>query len=176
MTRWLIRAAALALLALLAVALWQHFAPRTVPPPVPLTGKIDLIVLDKSDRRMTVFRDGKALRSYDVALGFAPEGSKERQGDGKTPEGEFTIDRRNPQSAFHLSLGIDYPRPADIARARAEDVSPGGDIFIHGQPNLLPFDIIRTGDWTHGCIAVSNLEIEELWRVTPIGTTVVIRP
>jgi len=176
MTRWLIRAAALALLVLLAVALWQHFAPRTVPPPVPLTGKIDLIVLDKSDRRMTVFRDGKALRSYDVALGFAPEGSKERQGDGKTPEGEFTIDRRNPQSAFHLSLGIDYPRAQDRAHAAARGISPGGDIFFHGQPNLLPDIIRRKGDWTEGCIALTNAEIEELWRVTPIGTRVIIMP
>jgi len=176
MTRWLIRAAALALLVLLAVTLWQHFAPRTVPPPVPLTGEIDLIVLDKSDRRMTVFRDGKALRSYDVALGFAPEGSKERQGDGKTPEGEFTIDRRNPQSAFHLSLGIDYPRAQDRAHAAARGISPGGDIFFHGQPNLLPDIIRRKGDWTEGCIALTNAEIEELWRVTPIGTRVIITP
>jgi len=176
MTRWLIRAAALALLVLLAVALWQHFAPRPVPPPVPLTGEIDLIVLDKSDRRMTLFREDKALRSYDVALGFAPDGSKERQGDGKTPEGEFTIDRRNPQSAFHLSLGIDYPRAQDRAHAAALGVSPGGDIFFHGQPNLLPDIIQRKGDWTEGCIALTNAEIEELWRVTPIGTRVIITP
>ena len=177
----LARRGALACAALLLVCgayIWfAHFRLPPQPPPlVPLTGQIDRIEIDKSDRRMTVFREGQALRSYDIALGFAPGGDKSQQGDGRTPEGTFRIDRRNPQSSFHLSLGIDYPQPEDIARARAEGVSPGGDIFIHGQPNLLPFDIIRKGDWTHGCIAVSNLEMEELWRVTPIGTEVVILP
>jgi murein L,D-transpeptidase YafK len=179
-TRWARRGAALCALLLLACGayIWlTHFRlPPVVPPLVPLTGTIDRIEIDKSARTMTVFREGEALRSYEIALGFAPEGDKTRQGDGRTPEGIFRIDRRNPQSSFHLSLGIDYPRPADIARAKATGVSPGGDIFIHGQPNLLPFDIIRKGDWTHGCIAVSNVEMEELWRVTPIGTEVVIRP
>ena len=179
-TRWARRGAALCALLLLVCGgyIWvtQFRLPPTAPPVIPLTGTIDRIEIDKSDRSMTVFRDGQPLRSYDIALGFSPEGDKTRQGDGRTPEGIFRIDRRNAQSAFHLSLGIDYPQPEDVARARAEGVSPGGDIFIHGQPNLLPFDIIRKGDWTNGCIAVSNLEMEELWRVTPIGTGVVIRP
>ncbi|QYX58563.1 L,D-transpeptidase family protein [Roseovarius sp. SCSIO 43702] len=178
--RWLIRAMALTLLLLVAVAVGRHLlAPVPPAPPVPLpplTGTIDLIELDKSERRLTVYRDGEALRSYEVALGPEPEGHKRRQGDGRTPEGEYRIDRRNPQSAFHLSLGIDYPRPQDRARAAEAGVSPGGDIFFHGQPNLLPHIERRAGDWTEGCIALTNAEIEELWRVTPIGTRVVIRP
>ena len=151
--------------------------PATPPPPLgPLTEQIDHILVEKSARRMTVFREGEALRSYDIALGFAPEGDKQVEGDGKTPEGHFTITRRNPQSAYHLSLGIDYPKPEDIARARAAGQSPGGDIFIHGQPNAIPDTITVPGDWTAGCIAVSNAEIRELWSITPNGTSVEIRP
>jgi len=152
---------------------------RLRPPPaplLPLTGRIDHILIEKSARRLTVFRAGEALRSYDVALGFAPEGDKQHQGDGKTPEGMFTIDRRNAQSSYHLSLGIDYPLPEDRARAAARGVDAGGDIFIHGQPNGLAGLTALASDWTAGCIAVSNDQIEELWRVTPIGTAVEILP
>lgn len=152
---------------------------RPVPEPeplAPLTERIDHILVEKAARRMTVFRNGKALRSYDIALGFTPEGDKEIEGDGKTPEGHFTINRRNPESAYHLSLGINYPQAEDIARARAAGHSPGGDIFIHGQPNAVPDALEIPGDWTAGCIAVSNAEIRELWRITPNGTSVEIRP
>ena len=163
----------LALLAYAALAIRERFR---LPPPEPLAGRIDRILIEKADRRLTVFRDGAPLKSYRVALGFAPEGDKARQGDGRTPEGLFRIDRRNAQSAFNLSLGIDYPQPDDIARARAGGYSPGGDIFIHGQPN--GYDAVPTlrYDWTEGCIALADAEIEELWRVTPLGTEVEIRP
>lgn len=151
--------------------------PAYEPPPLaPLTERIDRIVIEKSDRRLTVFRDGDPLRSYNIALGFAPTGDKQIEGDGKTPEGHFTINRRNAQSAYHLSLGIDYPQPEDTAFARQLGKSPGGDIFIHGQPNSLPDAITLPGDWTVGCVAVSNAEIQELWRITPNGTPVEIRP
>ena len=116
------------------------------------------------------------MRSYDIALGFAPDGDKQRQGDGKTPEGLFRIDRRNENSAYHLSLGLDYPKKADLIRASLGGYSAGGDIFIHGQPNTLAGHPTLRGDWTAGCIAISNSEIEELWRVVPIGTEVEIRP
>ncbi|MCB1329284.1 MAG: L,D-transpeptidase family protein [Maritimibacter sp.] len=163
----------LALLAYAAVVIRERYR---LPPPEPLAGQIDRILIEKADRRLTVYRDGEALKSYRVALGFAPEGDKARQGDGRTPEGLFRIDRRNAQSAFNLSLGIDYPQPDDIARARAGGYSPGGDIFIHGQPN--GYDAVPTlrYDWTEGCIALADAEIEELWRVTPLGTEVEIRP
>ncbi|MEM6588026.1 MAG: L,D-transpeptidase family protein [Pseudomonadota bacterium] len=174
--RVLIRLTVAALLVLVGVAAWQ-IANVPAPDPVlqPLTKKIDLIEIDKSDRRMTVYRDGVALRSYDVALGFSPEGDKAREGDGRTPEGRFCIDRRNPQSKFHLSLGLDYPHQEDRDHAAAYGFSPGGDIFIHGQPNWYPGQVLR-GDWTEGCIAVTNAEMEEIWRVADVGTEVVIRP
>lgn len=149
---------------------------RPVPPAPPLTGQIDHIVIEKAARRMQLFKDGEAVRTYRIALGFTPEGDKLRQGDGKTPEGEFSIDRRNSESAFHLSIGLDYPRPDDVARAAAGGYSPGGDIFIHGQPNALPDGLKIKGDWTAGCIALTNAEMREIWSVTPVGTTVEIRP
>jgi murein L,D-transpeptidase YafK len=166
-----------AVLGLVLVVLHDRDAPPA-PPPVlaPLEGRIDRIVVEKAARRLTVFRAGAALRSYPVRLGFAPEGDKERQGDGRTPEGLFRIDRRNAASAYHLALGIDYPQPEHLARARAAGYSPGGDIFIHGQPNGLGRMVTLPYDWTAGCIAVSDAEIEELWRITPPGTPVEIRP
>jgi murein L,D-transpeptidase YafK len=172
----------LAYLALVAVfglmAASVLIGPQRVPslPPPPLTGQVDRVIIDKSDRRMQLMQGGKVVRSYQIALGFTPEGDKDRQGDGRTPEGEFTIDRRNDRSAFHLSLGLDYPRPEDRARAAAGGYSPGGDIFIHGQPNALSERFKLRGDWTAGCIAVTNPEMREIWAVTPIGTKVEIRP
>ncbi len=177
MKRWLISGVVTVVLILLAVVIWDRYGPRpSAPPLAPLAERIDRIEIDKSDRRLTVFRNGTAFRSYNIALGFSPEGDKTREGDGKTPEGRFVIDRRNPQSAFHLSLGINYPQPEDIERAAAEGVSPGGDIFIHGQPNGTASLLKLRGDWTAGCIALSNSEMEELWRVTANGTEVIIQP
>jgi murein L,D-transpeptidase YafK len=148
----------------------------TPRPVLPLSEPIDRILIEKSARRMTVFRDGTALRSYEVRLGFAPEGDKVRQGDGRTPEGVFRIDRRNAASRFHLSLGIDYPQPEHVVRAAAGGYSPGGDIFIHGQPGGVEGMRWIDRDWTAGCIAVPNSVMDELWRITPIGTIVEIRP
>lgn len=168
---------ALTLLALLGMAglvLHDRFGPR--PPAPPLTGQIDRIVVEKAARRMTLYQGDAAVRTYRIALGFAPEGDKEHEGDGKTPEGLFTIDRRNPNSSYHLSLGLDYPQPDDRARAAAAGVSPGGDIFIHGQPNGLGRVGAIPYDWTAGCIAVSDAEMREIWAVTPIGTPVEVRP
>jgi len=165
-----------AVIVLVAVVVGDRYRlPPDVPLP-PLEGRIDRILIEKDARRLTVYRDGEALRSYRVALGSAPDGDKQRQGDGRTPEGMFHIDRRNPASTFHLSLGIDYPQAEDVARARAGGYSPGGDIFIHGQPNGYDAFPTLAYDWTEGCIALSDDEIEELWRVTDIGTEVEIRP
>lgn len=162
----------LALLALLG-ALWQLLAP---PPLPPLDGPVDRILVDKSDRRLSLIQDGEVVRAYNVSLGFAPDGDKGREGDGRTPEGVFRIDRRNDASRFHLSLGLDYPHPDDRDRAEAGGYSPGGDIFIHGQPEGIEGRRRLAGDWTAGCIAVANAHIEEIWRVTPIGTEVEIVP
>jgi murein L,D-transpeptidase YafK len=178
MKRLLRLLAYLALVAALGLMAASLFIPpeRVTLPPPPLAGTIDRIVVDKSDRRMQLWQDGRVVRSYRIALGFTPEGDKQRQGDGKTPEGTFRIDRRNDQSAFHLSLGIDYPQADDLQRASAGGYSPGGDIFIHGQPNAIGDGFRLRGDWTNGCIAVTNREMREIWAVTPIGTEVEIRP
>jgi len=137
---------------------------------------VDRIVVAKSQRRMDLMSGDTVVRSYQIALGSAPEGDKRQQGDGKTPEGKYVIEGRNRASAFHLSLKISYPDATDRAEAAARNVSPGGDIFIHGAPNgwMLPGQ--PPGDWTLGCIAVTKAEIEEIWRLVPDGTPVEIRP
>lgn len=170
------------LFGMIAFVIYDHYRSQHTPPLVPpaaltpLTQQVDHILIEKSARKLTVFYDGKALRTYQIALGFAPAGDKVKQGDGKTPEGVFKINRRNSKSSYHLSLGLDYPLPQDIAAAKAAGVNPGGDIFIHGQPNAMATLATIRSDWTAGCIAVSDLEIEELWRVVQTGTTVEIRP
>lgn len=168
----------LCLLALIAAAvlLWRRdISPPPAPPP-PLSGPIELIRIEKAARRLTVIQDGIVTRQYQIALGFTPDGDKSRQGDGRTPEGRFKVDRRNDKSAYHLSLGLNYPRPADRARAKAGGFDPGGDIMIHGQPNALPDAIRVPYDWTAGCIALSNSEMREIWDHVPLGTAVEILP
>jgi len=136
----------------------------------------DYLLVDKSDRQLIAYRDGAPIRTYyDIQFGAAPRGHKQYEGDERTPEGRYTIDTRNPQSRYHLSLRISYPNDDDRAFAEQHGRSPGGDIFIHGQPNSLPFGRLP-GDWTDGCIALSNAEIEELWRLVPDGTPIEIRP
>lgn len=154
---------------------WQRYAPPA-PPLTVEADRVDHILIEKSARRLTASKDGLPVMVADVALGFAPEGGKAQEGDGKTPEGVFRIGRRNPRSAFHLSLGIDYPQAEDIARAGAAGVSPGGDIFIHGQPNSLGDLVTLPGDWTEGCIAITNDDMRRLWQLAGIGTVVEIRP
>lgn len=172
----LLRLLALVILTGAAWTAWQAFSPRTVPPQATAVDRVDRILIEKSARRLTASRGGETVLEFPIALGFAPAGDKLQEGDGKTPEGIFQIDRRNPNSAYHLSLGINYPQPEDRARAHAAGVSPGGDIFIHGQPNAAGNLITLPGDWTAGCIAVSNQQMETLWRLTQIGTEVEIRP
>jgi murein L,D-transpeptidase YafK len=161
----------------LGLGLALMMRPEVVPSaPFALVGPVDRIVIEKAARRMHLYQAGQRKHSYDVALGFAPSGDKARQGDGRTPEGLFRVDRRNDRSAYHLSIGIDYPRPSDIARAKAGGFDPGGDIFIHGQPNALPDGTRLRGDWTAGCIALGNAEMRAIWPHVPIGTLVEIRP
>lgn len=136
---------------------------------------IDRVVVDKSVRRLDLLSGDTVVRSYEIALGFAPDGDKQEEGDGKTPEGRYVIDGRNPSSAYHLSLKVSYPDAADRAAAAARGVSPGGDIFIHGAPNWWFLPGQPPGDWTRGCIAVTKDEIEEIWRLVPDGTPIEIR-
>jgi murein L,D-transpeptidase YafK len=140
--------------------------------------RVDRVLVLKSERTLQLCSGGSIVRSYKVALGFTPVGAKARKGDGRTPEGRYSLDWRNPGSRFHRSLHISYPNPDDRARARRHGVSPGGDIFVHGLPN--GFGHIganhRLVDWTLGCIAVTNEEIEEIWRLVTDGTPIEIKP
>ncbi len=178
---------ALFLLALLAAAaaIWLPPAvppgpgpgpPDQILPEVALSGALDRILIEKSARRITLFQKGRPVRIWPMALGFSPEGDKEREGDGRTPEGSYLIDRRNDRSSYHLSLGLNYPLPEDITRARAGGYAPGGDIMIHGQPNGLTEPLMIPGDWTAGCIAITNAQMREIWDHAPIGTPVQILP
>jgi murein L,D-transpeptidase YafK len=134
---------------------------------------VDRVVVRKSQREMLLVSGDSVVRSYRVALGRDPVGRKEHEGDGRTPEGRYTIDRRNPKSKYHLSLHISYPAEADWARARSRGLEPGGDIMIHG---LKPGVDHPASDWTQGCIAVTNPEIEEIWELVADGTPVEILP
>ena len=129
------------------------------------------IVVQKKARRMYLLDRTTPLRGYEIDLGFRPEGDKVVEGDGGTPEGHYVIDRRNPNSRYHLSLGISYPNEEDIAKAEALGQRPGGDIFIHGTPTGT---VITQRDWTWGCIAVENPEIEEIYAMVNVGTPISI--
>lgn len=152
------------------------YAPQSGDPHPGITSPVQRILIEKGARRMTVWQKDGPSKIYQIQLGFSPQGDKSRQGDGRTPEGVFRIDRLNPQSRFHLSLGIDYPQRHHREAARRVGVNPGGDIMIHGQPNAIPAGFRVKGDWTEGCIAVTDDEIEELFAMTRIGTEVEIRP
>ncbi len=134
--------------------------------------EVTQVQVHKADRKMYLFHHAKVLKSYDIGLGFAPEGHKEFEGDGKTPEGQYYISHKNPNSRFHLSLGISYPNPADKAFAEAQGKSPGGDIFIHGGPK----GPVNTRDWTWGCVALTDEEMEEVYSMVNPGTPIFILP
>lgn len=141
-------------------------------------GSVDRILIEKSARRLMLISQGVVLKTYNIALGGNPIGPKERQGDNKTPEGTYVIDGRNKDSRFHLSLHISYPNERDKNRAKELGVSPGGDIMIHGIKNGFSWvgDAHAGIDWTKGCIAVTDQEIEVISRLAPNGTIVEIRP
>ena len=134
--------------------------------------RADQIVVNKSRREMLLLRGNVILRQYRIALGRDPVGHKQGEGDGRTPEGRYTIDRRNPKSRYYLALHISYPNTDDSARAQSAGVEPGGDIMIHG----LKDGELREGDWTQGCIAVTDQEMDEIWGLVPDGTVIVIEP
>ena len=145
---------------------------------LPAPAAADSIVVYKHERTLVLYNRGVPIRTYFVALGSKPVGDKERAGDQKTPEGLFYINAHNPASKFHLALRISYPDDAHRARAAALGADPGGDIMIHG----LPLEYSEAGkrhvqnDWTNGCVALSNQEIEEIWHAVPDGTPVQIKP
>lgn len=130
------------------------------------------IVVQKANRKMYLLNGNEIVEQYDIALGTNPVGPKEFEGDGRTPEGQYYITHRNPRSQFHLSLGISYPSPADVARAKAAGKEPGGEIFIHGES---PYPNGKT-DWTVGCIAVKNDEMDEIYAMVKPRTPIWIEP
>ncbi|MEW6444287.1 MAG: L,D-transpeptidase family protein [bacterium] len=144
---------------------------------MPSDARADMVTVLKSERKLILLKDGFVIREYRVALGHNPVGAKTQKGDGRTPEGTYVIDYRKPDSSFHRALHISYPNAADRAQAGARGVDPGGLIMIHGIRNGL--GIIgrwhRLIDWTNGCIALTNAEIEQVWDAVPDGTPVEIR-
>lgn len=140
--------------------------------------KADRIVVYKSKRQLDLMAKGAVIRSYPIALGPHPVGPKRKIKDGRTPEGIYVIDRRTMATPYHRALHISYPDGADLARAHARHVNPGGDIFIHGMPAYFGrLDPVRFFvDWTNGCIAVGNIAIEEIWQSADNGTVIEIRP
>lgn len=138
----------------------------------------DKVVVLKKERTLQLLSQGKVIKTYKVALGGDPEGPKTRQGDHKTPEGLYVLDSRNAHSQFYKALHISYPRARDRAAARQKRVSPGGDVFVHGLPNGYGWvgSGHRAKDWTDGCIAVTDEEIDEIWLAVADGTLIEIRP
>ena len=151
----------------------------TVPQSVPMMMlQADHVVVLKKERRLELLSQGKLIKTYKVALGSDPIGPKTRQGDHKTPEGSYILDSRNPHSKFYKSLHISYPSARDRAQANQGGFSPGGDVYVHGLPNGYRYigaaHLLR--DWTDGCIAVTDEEMDEIWKAVPDGTQIEIRP
>ena len=138
----------------------------------------DKVVVDKGARKLHLMSNGKTFRTFEIALGLAPEGDKEEEGDQKTPEGVYMLDGRNPNSDYFLSIHVSYPNAADRAEARRKGVNPGGQIMIHGQPNVPNYSVAYYAreDWTNGCIAVSNSDMIDIWLMTPNNIPIEIIP
>ncbi|MEM7611466.1 MAG: L,D-transpeptidase family protein [Pseudomonadota bacterium] len=138
----------------------------------------DLVVVNKSERWLRLYRDDEILREFPIALGAEPKGDKEQEGDNRTPEGRYLLDMRNTQSSFFLSIRVSYPSPGDVREARSKGVAPGGQIMIHGQPNEPTYSpgYYASTDWTNGCIAVSNAAMIDIWLMTESMTPIEILP
>jgi len=138
----------------------------------------DKVVIDKSDRKLHLLKDGESFRIFDIALGMRPFGDKQEEGDFRTPEGLYVLDTRNPNSEYFLSIHVSYPNGQDIREARSRGLDPGGAIMIHGQPNAPTRSetYYRTQNWTNGCIAVSNSDMIDIWLMTDSDTPIEIRP
>lgn len=141
-------------------------------------GQADKVLVVKSKRVLVLLSEGEILKTYKIALGGRPVGHKIEKGDQRTPEGTYVLDSRNPHSKYHLSIHISYPNSLDRENAQKRGAEPGGAIMIHGLPDELGNvgKLHRTADWTKGCIAVTNKEIEEIWRLVPDGTPIEIKP
>jgi murein L,D-transpeptidase YafK len=158
---------------------WDFLKLGSQPPPlVARDSRATSILVEKQERRLTLFRDQQTIKTYRVSLGGNPVGPKQREGDSRTPEGNYTIDSKNPRSRFHLALHVSYPDAADRDRATQNGVPAGSDIMIHGIRNGLGWlgGLHLFRDWTDGCVAVTDAEIEEIWALVDTGTSVRISP
>lgn len=162
-------------LVLLAIVLIYNYYPQ---PHLSANANVDSLVVEKSKNKMMAYADGQLLKTYQVSFGDAPIGHKEFEGDEKTPEGIYTINAKNDKSGYHKNLGISYPNEKDIAHAKSIGKPPGGDIKIHGIRNGLGVinKFQRFINWTNGCIALTNSEINELYASVKIGTTIEVKP
>ena len=138
----------------------------------------DKVVVEKTNRKLHLMKNGEAFRTFDIALGIAPIGHKQEEGDNRTPEGTYWLDLRNPNSDYFLSIRISYPNDTDRREAMLKGVNPGGQIMIHGQPNTPTYSaaFYRQADWTNGCIAVSNSDMIDIWLMTPDRVPIEILP
>jgi murein L,D-transpeptidase YafK len=173
---WLGKITKLAVLALFMLAAISLRASSANDPPLRPSAMADKVVVLKSYRRLLLMRGDEVLKTYIVSLGGNPVGPKVKQGDNRTPEGSYVLDRHNANSQYHRSIHISYPNANDLARARKLGVPPGSEMFIHGLPNDFRGHSEALGDWTEGCIAVTNAEIDEIWRAVADGTPIEIRP
>lgn len=166
----------LALLGVIAIGVLAAW--NWAPQPVSTLPKIDKIVVRKAARKLELYHNGKIVKTYTIALGRNPVGHKQQEGDSKTPEGKYFIAYHNPKSSYHLSLKISYPDEQDKLNAQKMGVSAGGNIMIHGLPNRAPFlgRFHNLTDWTQGCIAVNNYEIEEIYAAVKDKTPIEILP
>jgi len=141
-------------------------------------GMADQVIINKSEQRLYLMRGENVLRTYDIALGLAPRGHKEQEGDFRTPEGDYFLTRRVIDSDFFMSIEISYPNEADVAHANRLGVSPGGAIMVHGQPDepKKPARYYQNYNWTDGCIAVSNAAMVDIWQLTRVNTPISIVP
>lgn len=152
-----------------------HAFPASTPPSSE-PAIADKVLVLKSRRSLLLMKGDEVLKRYIVSLGGDPVGPKTRQGDHKTPEGIYVLDHHNAKSQFYRSIHISYPNADDLARAKKLGVPAGGDLYIHGLPNDFHGHADALGDWTEGCIAVTDAEIDEIWRMVPDGTPIEIRP
>ncbi|MHB8744550.1 MAG: L,D-transpeptidase family protein [Sulfuricaulis sp.] len=140
--------------------------------------QVDHVVVRKAAHTLALMRNGRVIKTYKISLGREPVGPKEKAGDERTPEGDYILDWRNPNSKFYLALHISYPNAEERSRAERGGYAPGGDIMIHGRPNWTGWirALYKNRDWTDGCIAVSNAAIKEIWQAVPDGTPITILP
>jgi murein L,D-transpeptidase YafK len=170
-----IRAGIYIMVILVGILIFYYFCPEEK---LDASRPIDKILVLKSKRSLTVYSKGEALKTYTISLGLKPIGAKQFEGDFKTPEGNYIIDTKNPHSSYHKNLGISYPSKANMKYAKSKGKEPGGLIKIHGIKNGMGFiaKFHRWKDWTHGCIAITNDEMDELYKNIKIGTPIEIRP